>query len=84
MEDLKQRIRVLHAVGFSAVEEADDSSSLLSPDGGDSGRRPSASSPTRAEGRPGASLEALLLEKNRQLEHALTMARLKVSEASGS
>ena len=80
VEELKQRIRTLHAVGFSALEEADEGAD-------DQSSRSRSQNPDAAGGALGgvgsAPLETLLLEKNRQLEHALTMARLQLSEASG-
>ena len=74
VDELKQRIRVLQAVGFGALE-ADDSAADVSSAPAES---------ARADVTQGvAPMEALLLQKNRQLEHAFTMARLKLSEATG-
>lgn len=70
MDELKQHIKVLQAVGYNAMEGED-----VSPhrDGG-----------TAAEGTSTRSLEALLLAKNRHLEHELTMARLQVADLTGT
>lgn len=68
VEELKQHIKMLQAVGYNAMEGED-----VSPhkDG------------TAAEGISTRSLEALLLAKNRHLEHELTMARLQVADLTG-
>jgi hypothetical protein len=81
VEELKQQIRILQAVGYNSVE-ADDSAAgqqqqqqqQQQRDGGGGNGGGSG----RPGGGPGGSLEALLLSKNRHLEHELTMARLKV------
>lgn len=61
---------MLQAVGYNAMEGED-----VSPrrDGG-----------TGVEGTSTLSLEALLLAKNRHLEHELTMARLQVADLTGT
>ena len=60
---------MLQAVGYNAMEGED-----VSP-GRDDGARP--------EGTSTRSLEALLLAKNRHMEHQLTMARLQVADVTG-
>ncbi|KAK9805811.1 hypothetical protein WJX73_002612 [Symbiochloris irregularis] len=85
MEDLKQRIRVLQAVGFGSLE-ADDAfpAPAAADSSAESAPQQPSSLPHRTDANGGAApLEALLLQKNRQLEHALTMARLKLSEVTG-
>ena len=67
---------MLQAVGYNAVE-ADDAD--LNDQAGEGG---SAAGGTQA-GQPG-SLETLLLEKNRHMEHELTMARLRVADLTGT
>ena len=72
MDGLKRQIRVLHAVGFGTLEADDQEHSPAHQQADANGHEGS------------APLEALLLDKNRQLEHALTMARLRVSDATGN
>lgn len=60
---------MLQAVGYNAMEGED-----VSPGRGD-GAGP--------EGTSIRSLEALLLAKNRHMEHQLTMARLQVADLTG-
>ena len=74
VEELRQQVRVLQAVGYNALE-ADDGQT--GTDGA------SSRSPAAKAGQPG-SLEALLLDKNRHMEHELTMARLKVADFTGA
>ncbi|KAK9803913.1 hypothetical protein WJX72_004650 [[Myrmecia] bisecta] len=69
VDELRQTIRILQAVGYNAMEAEDRHD----------GQNGASSTPLGQAG----SLEALLLEKNRHLEHELTMARLKVAEATG-
>ena len=73
VDDLRQQVRVLQAVGYNAVEADDADGSHDQDAGGASGAR---------AGQPG-SLETLLLDKNRHMEHQLTMARLKVADLTG-
>ena len=62
MDELRQQIRVLQAVGYGSLE-------------GEEGQ----------DGAPeSSSMEAMLMGKNRHLEHELTMARLQVAEIAGS
>ena len=71
MDDLRHQVRALQAVaGYGAPADGDEGAG---GGDGDEGARP---------GR-GASLEALLMDKARRLEHELTMARLQVAEAQG-
>jgi hypothetical protein len=87
VEELKQQIRILQAVGYNTVEldEGGGSGSAAQREGGASGGAGSTGS-SGASGRPsggaGGSLEAMLLSKNRHLEHELTMARLKVVDSA--
>lgn len=76
VEALQQQVRVLQAVGYNAVE-ADDADLH-----GQDGENASVTGSGQA-GQPG-SLETLLLEKNRHMEHELTMARLKVADLTGT
>lgn len=69
VEELKQHINMLQAVGYNAMEGED-----VSPHREDG---------TAAEGISMRSLEGLLLAKNRHLEHELTMARLQVADLTG-
>ncbi len=73
MDELRQHIKILQAVGYNAMEGED-----LSPGKGKNGE-----DGTGAEGSSARSLEALLLAKNRHLEHELTMARLHVADLTG-
>ncbi len=75
VDDLRQQVRVLQAVGYNAME-ADDGMSNSNGDAADSSRGAKA-------GQPG-TLETLLLDKNRHMEHELTMARLKVADLTGA
>ena len=70
VDELKQHIKMLQAVGYNAMEGED-----VSPHRDDG---------TGTEGTSARSLEALLLAKNRHLEHELTMARLQVADLTGS
>lgn len=63
---------MLQAVGYNAMEGED-----VSP-GRDGGAGPD------YEGTSTRSLEALLLAKNRHMEHQLTMARLQVADLTGT
>ena len=74
LDELRQHIKVLQAVGYNAMEGED-----LSPGKGKTGEEG-----TGAEGSSARSLEALLLAKNRHLEHELTMARLHVADLTGA
>ena len=69
VDELKQHIKILQAVGYNAMEGED-----VSP------RRDNSAG---AEGTSMRSLEALLLAKNRHLEHELTMARLQIADLTG-
>lgn len=73
MDELKQHIKILQAVGYNAMEGED-----VSPGNGRPGEERAG-----AEGTSARSLEALLLAKNRHLEHELTMARLQVADLTG-
>lgn len=73
VDELRQHIKILQAVGYNAMEGED-----LSPGKGKNGEEG-----TGAEGSSARSLEALLLAKNRHLEHELTMARLHVADLTG-
>ena len=73
LDELRQHIKILQAVGYNAMEGED-----LSPGKGKNGEEG-----TGAEGSSARSLEALLLAKNRHLEHELTMARLHVADLTG-
>jgi hypothetical protein len=70
VEELRQQIRVLQAVGYGSmdIEEA----------------APSTPGASREGAGPVGSLENLLLSKARRLEHELTMSRLRLSEVAGS
>ena len=72
VEELKQHIKVLQAVGYNALEGDEEEDSATARGQGQG-----------AEGTSGRSLEALLLAKNRHLEHELTMARLQVADLTG-
>ncbi len=74
VDELRQHIKILQAVGYNAMEGED-----LSPGKGKNGEEG-----TGAEGSSARSLEALLLAKNRHLEHELTMARLHVADLTGA
>jgi hypothetical protein len=81
VEELKQQIRILQAVGYNTVELDDGSAGGR---GSSSGTLPTAGEGGSSSSRPaafGGSLEAMLLSKNRHLEHELTMARLKVVDS---
>ena len=67
---------MLQAVGYNAVE-ADDTDL-----NGQSGEVAGGAGGAKA-GHPN-SLESLLLDKNRHMEHELTMARLKVADLTGA
>ncbi|GFR50386.1 hypothetical protein Agub_g12601 [Astrephomene gubernaculifera] len=91
MEELRQQLRVLQAIGYNTLDvEADDdvtrnSSTRTGAKGGaaasggaaDGGSRAGGSGGSSSLGAPG-SLEALLLSKNRHLEHEVTMMKLRV------
>ena len=69
VDDLRHQVRALQAVaGYGAPADGDEGHGV---EGAGTG-------PGR-----GASLEALLVDKARRLEHELTMARLQVAEAQG-
>lgn len=72
MQELHQHIKVLQAVGYNAMEGEELA-------GGNNGHasNQAASDPTQR------SLEALLLAKNRHLEHELTLSRLKIADLTG-
>ena len=61
---------MLQAVGYNATEGEDVS--------------PRRDDETAVEGTSTRSLEALLLAKNRHLEHEFTMARLQVANLTGA
>jgi homeobox protein cut-like len=70
VDDLRHQVRALQAVaGYGAPADGDDGAGGGDDEGARLGR--------------GASLEALLVDKARRLEHELTMARLQVAEAQG-
>lgn len=72
VEELKQQIRILQAVGYNTLEN----------DGGPAGGRGGVDAArSSGGGAAGSTLESLLLSKNRHLEHELTMCRLKVVDA---
>lgn len=80
MEDLRQQLRVLQAIGYNTLEMEDDSAprapgsvSAVGPGAGAAGRGGAMGGSGGA-----SSLESMLLAKNRHLEHELTMTRLKV------
>ena len=76
VDELKQHIKILQAVGYNAMEGEDVSPVGGVTVGGDNhGVGPETTSVR--------SLEALLLAKNRHLEHELTMARLQVADLTG-
>jgi len=67
LETLKQQVRALQAVGFSQVSvDVDEDAQTHDP--------------MKNLGPPG-SLEAMMLEKNRHLEHQLTRCKLELAEA---
>ena len=73
VEDLRYQVRALQAVaGYGAPADGDNGDAANGEAG--SGGRGSTSS---------SSLEALLVDKARRLEHELTMARLQLAEAQG-
>ena len=75
VEELTQQIRILQAVGYNTVELDEGSGGR----GSSSGVLPAVGEGGSSGGsRLGGSLEAMLLSKNRHLEHELTMSRLKV------
>lgn len=86
LEDLRVQLRVLQAIGYNTLDEdGDDDGSATTTTTMPSGQPVVAASSlvngtsARASGLGAAgSLEALLLSKNRHLEHELTMAKLRV------
>ncbi|KXZ54818.1 hypothetical protein GPECTOR_4g889 [Gonium pectorale] len=82
LEDLRQQLRVLQAIGYNSLDVEGDEED---PSAAGAGQGPSfghgaagtGAGSHRGLGAPG-SLEAMLLSKNRHLEHELTMAKLKV------
>ena len=62
---------MLQAVGYNALEGDEEDQAAAKGHG------------EGQEGSSGRSLEALLLAKNRHLEHELTMARLQVADLTG-
>lgn len=70
VEELRQQIRVLQAVGYGSMDAEDSAAGSEGPSRDGTG------------GHVG-SLENLLLSKARRLEHELTMARLRLSEVAG-
>lgn len=72
VQELQQHIKVLQAVGYNAMEGEE----LPSGNNGHATEQTAADASQR-------SLEALLLAKNRHLEHELTMSRLKVADLTG-
>lgn len=70
VEELRQLIRVLQAVGYGSMDGEDSAA------GGEGPSREGA-------GGQVGSLEHLLLSKARRLEHELTMARLRLSGVAG-
>lgn len=90
VEDLKRQIRMLQAVGYNAAEDDDEAGGRPAEEAGSSAGGASASgagsgtaganghgSASAGSGPSAASLERLLLGKNRRLEHELTVARLR-------
>ena len=90
MEELRQQIRMLQAVGYNAVGDEDDEDGEegrngSGVDGGSAGGgTPGGLTSTSKGGKGGirivagaGTMEAALLQKNRHLEHELTMSRLK-------
>ncbi|KAG2424374.1 hypothetical protein HXX76_014583 [Chlamydomonas incerta] len=94
MEELRQQLRVLQAIGYSLDldGEAEAGPGAGAGPGGEAAGRGGggASSSGAAGGGVGAagSLEAMLLSKNRHLEHELTMVKLRLvdvrTEADGA
>ncbi|GAB4818452.1 hypothetical protein N2152v2_005498 [Parachlorella kessleri] len=74
VDELRQQVRILQAVGYNAVEDTGEA-----PPVAGSGNRDGAEGSAVRYG----SLEVALLEKNRRLEHQLTMVRLQLAEAQG-
>lgn len=68
MEELKQQVRILQAVGYGAEEESTAASSS------------SASAPVSSSSN--VTLEGMLLAKNRRLEHDVTMLKLQAAECN--
>ena len=72
VEELRYQVRALQAVaGYGAPADGDEGSDAV---GGEAG----------PGGRGSSSLEALLVDKARRLEHELTMARLQVADVQGA
>lgn len=76
MEELRQQVRLLQAVGYNHLD--DDMTPGTSGEGTGAGSGGDGSGGGRGGLGHIGSLEAMLLQKNRHLEHELTMARLKV------
>lgn len=83
---------MLQAVaGLSQEEEDGEGSETATDASGEPGQSSIEAAPAAAAGGSGrpaglavGSLEAMLLDKNRHLEHELTMARLRVAELTGA
>uniref|UniRef100_A0A7S3QQW6 Cux N-terminal domain-containing protein n=1 Tax=Dunaliella tertiolecta TaxID=3047 RepID=A0A7S3QQW6_DUNTE len=84
VEELRQQVRMLHAVSCNSVGEEEEAEGETRTPGGLLQMRQSVDAGDNAKGQSGGfgSLEALLLQKNRHLEHELTMARLKVVDTT--
>ena len=90
VEELRQQIRMLQAVGYNTVDDDDDDNDEAGAEGGGgggvrgrggSGKAGWGGGGNGVSGGGGGSMEAALLQKNRHLEHELTMARLKGVDA---
>ncbi|CAI6008010.1 unnamed protein product [Closterium sp. NIES-65] len=92
-EDLRKQVKILQAVGYNAVEVDDwdepgmasngpgSSSDLSAAADGDSGKRGGEGGVMRSSsGADIGKLEALLLEKNKRMEHELTQVKMRLSE----
>jgi len=82
VQALRQRLRVLQAVSLNAAEEAEETDAGWGDDEIDSAAAAPAT-PERGGAAP-ATLEALLLEKNRKMEHELTLARRAAADGAAS
>lgn len=74
-------MRTLQAVGYGTVDDAHHAIGDWSTSGGGGGSSAGGAGGPGGPGGAGASLESMLLAKNRRLEHDLTMARLATAEA---
>lgn len=84
LEELRAQLRVLQAIGYNSLDLEPDSDTPAprssNPGSGTAGGSGAGKGGGGGGGAPGSagSLEALLLSKNRHLEHELTMMKLKV------